>query len=142
MSEKHPDDEKRTGGERDEERFKLDDEELGLPEDLLDELKRLEKKEPPPEEDKESKRRNLMQMVVASQFAYTLVAATLLMGWAGNWIGNKLGGQPWTWILMFVFGGFGFAAEMYRMLKMFSPTDKSAGKSDKKNDDRDEQKKS
>lgn len=72
------------------------------------------------------------KMFAASQFAYTLVGATLILGYFGHWIGGHMGG-PWDVILMLLFGALGFCAEMYRMLKMFSPKDKS--KDEKTKDD-------
>ncbi len=75
----------------------------------------------------EEERRERFHWIAASQFAYTLVGATLLLGWLGHWLGNKLGGEPWNLILMLLFGGTGFVIEMWRMIRMFTPKD------DKKN---------
>lgn len=80
-------------------------------------------KKPNDAKESERRRKRWQSALVGSQFAYTLVIATLLMGWIGHWLGSLLGGTPWTLILMFLFGGVGFAAEMWRMLKFFSPKD-------------------
>ncbi|HEY9786044.1 MAG TPA: AtpZ/AtpI family protein [Candidatus Obscuribacterales bacterium] len=77
--------------------------------------------EKPGSEDKDKKKSlDVRNMLVASQFAYTLVIATELLGYAGYWLGNQLGGEPWNIILMLVLGGFAFAGEVYRMIRMFS----------------------
>lgn len=62
----------------------------------------------------------MRKMIMASQFAYTLVGATLILGYFGHWLGGFLGG-PWNVLFMLLFGALGFGAEMYRMLKMVSP---------------------
>lgn len=84
-------------------------------------------------ENEDDQRRNRLHWAVASQFAYTLVIASCVLGYAGHWLGNQLGGSPWNFILMLLFGGIGFAAEVYRMIIMFSPKDKT-GKKDEKQD--------
>lgn len=76
-----------------------------------------------PNDPRENNRLNWRKALVGSQFAYTLVIATVLMGWIGHWLGSLLGGAPWTMILMLLLGGAGFAAEMWRMLKFFSTRD-------------------
>lgn len=78
-----------------------------------------------PNDDKERQRnrKRWQSALVASQFAYTLVIATLLMGWLGHWLGSLLGGGLWSTILMFLLGSAGFVAEMWRMYKFFAPKD-------------------
>lgn len=80
-------------------------------------------KKPDGASDKERNRKRWQSAFVASQFAYTLVIATLLLGWLGHWLGSLLGGGLWSTILMFVLGAAGFVAEMWRMYKFFSPKD-------------------
>ncbi|MBX9670108.1 MAG: AtpZ/AtpI family protein [Candidatus Obscuribacterales bacterium] len=77
----------------------------------------------------EEERRERFQWVAASQFAYTLVGATLLLGWLGHWLGNKLG-EPWNLILMLLFGGTGFVLEMWRMIRFVTPKDNKKDKSE------------
>lgn len=81
-----------------------------------------DKKDEPEKEngDGEKPRFDTRQYLVASQFAYTLVIATCLLGYAGHWLGDKLGGSPWNIILMLLLGFLGFAGEMWRMVTMFS----------------------
>jgi|AGTN01.3.fsa_nt_gi hypothetical protein len=78
-----------------------------------------------PKDDKEGERnrKSWRSALAASQFAYTLVIATLLMGWIGHWLGSLLGGGLWSTILMFVLGAAGFVGEMWRMYKFFGPKD-------------------
>lgn len=92
--------------------------------------KHVEKKEPP-KVDKEADRRERANMVYASQFAYTIVIGTFLLGWLGKWVGTKLGGEGLSTTLMLLFGAIGFSAEMYRMWRMFAPP----GNKDKKGKD-------
>lgn len=105
---------------------------LGLPE-LPDELKDipelqdLQKQGNPPEPkkpDPEEERRSTMNMWAASQFAYTLVGATLVFGYIGHWLGSLLGGGLWSIALMFILGGLGFGAEVWRMVTYFGNYDK------------------
>lgn len=81
-------------------------------------------KKPNDDKERQRNRKGLQSALVASQFAYTLVIATLLMGWLGHWLGSLLGGGLWSTILMFLLGTAGFVGEMWRMYKFFTrPTD-------------------
>lgn len=111
---------------------------LGLPE-LPDELKEIpelqdlqnqSKKPEPKQPDPEEERLNRTRMLVGSQFAYTLVAASLLFGYIGHWLGSLLGGGLWSVSLMLLLGGLGFTVEMWRMIRFFDDRKKSP-----KNDD-------
>lgn len=77
-------------------------------------------RKPPPEKTPQERRDNI-NMIAASQFAYTLTIGTLLFGFAGMWLGNKLGGAPWNMLLMLLFGSLAFVGEVYRMYIMFTP---------------------
>lgn len=56
--------------------------------------------------------------LVLSQFAYSMVIVTVVLGLLGRWIGNALlGGRPWDVILLILFGLLGFGGELYRMVK-------------------------
>ena len=86
---------------------------------------------PPPKKTPEERARDNVSMVAASQFAYTLTIGTLLFGFIGMWLGNKLGGAPWNILFMLLFGGMAFVGEVYRMYHMFTPKKpKSDGKGD------------
>ena len=113
---------------------------LGLPE-LPEELKDLPefqdlqnqgKKPEPKKPDPEEERKTTMNMWAASQFAYTLVAASLVLGYIGYWLGGLLGGGLWSIFLMLILGGLGFAAECWRMIKTFGNYDKKPNDGDDK----------
>jgi F0F1-type ATP synthase assembly protein I len=76
---------------------------------------------PLPKKTPEERNRDNVNMIAASQFAYTLVIGTCFFGFVGHWLGNKLGGAPWNAILMLLLGSLAFVGEMYRMFVMFSP---------------------
>jgi F0F1-type ATP synthase assembly protein I len=128
MSDKTPDDAK-SGGSGDPPNGTPDG---AKPGDKPDPIKQIGDMLKVPKVDK----KDAVNIAAASQFAYTLVFATLILGYCGHWIGTKLGGPPWNVLLMLIFGGIGFGAEMYRMLRMFSPKkeDKNTSKKDDKND--------
>jgi F0F1-type ATP synthase assembly protein I len=98
-------------------------------------------KAPPPKTPEERARENV-NMIAASQFAYTLTIGTVLFGFVGMWLGNKLGGAPWNILLMLLLGCMAFAGEVYRMYIMFTPKKpkkpegdvKDGGKKDGKDD--------
>lgn len=92
-------------------------------------------KKPNDDKERQRNRKGLQSALVASQFAYTLVIATLLMGWLGHWLGSLLGGGLWSTILMFILGSAGFAAEMWRMFKFFTSSKDEDGADDSKNED-------
>ncbi|MBX3073373.1 AtpZ/AtpI family protein [Candidatus Obscuribacterales bacterium] len=75
----------------------------------------------PPTKTPEERARENVNMIAASQFAYTLTIGTVLFGFVGMWLGNKLGGAPWNILLMLLLGGMAFAGEVYRMYIMFTP---------------------
>ncbi len=77
--------------------------------------------ESPPTKTPEERARENVNMIAASQFAYTLTIGTVLFGFVGMWLGNKLGGAPWNILLMLLLGGMAFAGEVYRMYIMFTP---------------------
>lgn len=83
--------------------------------------------EPNDDKERQRNRKQWQSALVASQFAYTLVIATLLMGWLGHWLGSLLGGGLWSTILMFLLGSAGFVAEMWRMYKFFAPSKDNNG---------------
>ncbi len=86
--------------------------------------------------------KDAVNMAAASQFAYTLVGATLILGWCGHWLGvHLLGGRPWDALLMLLFGALGFGAEMYRMLNMFNVFGTKKDESKKDNNGKDDTKK-
>lgn len=107
---------------------KNDKPDLGLPE-LPDELKDLpefqdlqgkgKQPDPPKKPDPEEERKNRMNMWAASQFAYTLVTATVVFGFIGHWLGTLLGGGLWSMFLMLILGGLGFGLETWRMIRTF-----------------------
>ena len=107
---------------------KNDKPDLGLPE-LPDELKDLpefqdlqakgKQPDPPQKPDPEEKLKNHMNMWAASQFAYTLVTATVVFGFIGHWLGSFLGGGLWSMFLMLILGGLGFGLETWRMIRTF-----------------------
>ena len=113
---------------------------LGLPE-LPDELKDIPElqdlqnqgKQPEPKKpDPEEERKNNINMWVGSQFAYTLVGASLVFGYIGHWLGTLLGGGLWSISLMLLLGGIGFAAEMWRMINFFNGKNKKPKNDDEK----------
>ncbi len=113
---------------------------LGLPE-LPDELKDIPelqdlqnqgKKPEPKQPDPEEERKNRNRMLVGSQFAYTLVIASLVFGYIGHWLGSLLGGGLWSVSLMILLGGVGFVVEMWRMIRFFSDKKESPKSDDDK----------
>lgn len=77
--------------------------------------------------------------LVLSQFAYSLVIVTVLMGILGRWIGVALlGGRPWDIILLILFGLLGFGGEVYRMVITYrNLTAREEAESRKKGEDND-----
>jgi F0F1-type ATP synthase assembly protein I len=84
----------------------------------------------PPKKTPEERNAENVKMIAASQFAYTLTIGTVLFGFVGMWIGNKLGGAPWNILLMLLLGGMAFAGEVYRMYIMFTPKKPKDGAGD------------
>lgn len=77
-----------------------------------------DEKDPRPEderEDQNSKGPGMTAYLHMSQFAWTLVIVSCILGYAGHWLGSFLG-EPWNVIFMIVFGLGGFCLEMWRMI--------------------------
>lgn len=66
-------------------------------------------------EDQDSSRPGMTAYLHMSQFAWTLVLVSCILGYAGHWLGSFLG-APWDVIFMIVFGLTGFGLEMWRMI--------------------------
>jgi F0F1-type ATP synthase assembly protein I len=128
---------------------KNDKPDLGLPE-LPEEWKDLpefqdlqargKQPDPPQKPDPEEERKNRMNMWAASQFAYTLVTASVVFGFIGHWLGTLLGGGLWSIFLMLILGGLGFGLETWRMIRTFNNSGKKPQSKDDGNKPKDDDK--
>lgn len=114
-------------------RAPISEEDIPELQDLQD-LQNAGKQPPEPKKpDPEEERRERNKLLIGSQFAYTLVAAALVFGYIGHWLGTLLGGGLWSMTFMLLLGGLGFGVEMWRMIRFFEPKQKTP-----KNDDKDD----